>query len=187
MVITLEEATELVDAQLRGMEKAAKGFGSALPGYVEQEIELIISKIDEHGFGWVFFWSSKKWVEDNNFEYALAGNAPFLVERNTGRLITLGTSDSPDNYIARYLKYGDPHAEPVNAIVLIAVSEGCREIDVVRLIRDHSEYGLAEVMSAIKKCAAGKETVVLIKTTEEAIELADQLCMLGVTARVKLR
>jgi hypothetical protein len=46
-------------------------------------LELMI--LDEHTieteFGWVFFWNSRLYIETGEFKYALAGNAPMIVDK----------------------------------------------------------------------------------------------------------
>jgi hypothetical protein len=65
----------------------------------------------ERLWGWVFFYTSKLWNETHDFQYAIAGNAPILIERATGKLHDLGTALSVENYIAAYERTGDPHAK----------------------------------------------------------------------------
>lgn len=42
----------------------------------------------EKSWGWVFFYTSRKWHETGEFKYAVAGNAPILVEREGGRILS---------------------------------------------------------------------------------------------------
>lgn len=56
----------------------------------------------EKPWGWVFFYTSKQFHETGDFRFALAGNAPYIVERETGRLIESGTASPLDDYIANY-------------------------------------------------------------------------------------
>ncbi|MBL8516428.1 MAG: hypothetical protein JNM76_05600 [Betaproteobacteria bacterium] len=65
----------------------------------------------ERPWGWVFFYTSKLWSETQEIQYAIAGNAPILVERATGEVHNLGTALSVENYIAAYERTGDPHAK----------------------------------------------------------------------------
>lgn len=47
-------------------------------------IQLIISHEHtiEKPYGSIFYYTSKLYKETGNFKYAIAGNAPFLVEKN---------------------------------------------------------------------------------------------------------
>lgn len=64
----------------------------------------------EKPWGWVFFYTSKQFHETGDSRFALAGNAPYIVERETGRLIQTGTALPLDEYIANYERTGDPRA-----------------------------------------------------------------------------
>ncbi|MFP8833392.1 YrhB domain-containing protein [Hydrogenophaga sp. XSHU_21] len=60
-------------------------------------------------WGWVFFHTSKLYLETGDTRYAVAGNAPLLVERETGRVIALGTARQAVDYINNYERTGDPN------------------------------------------------------------------------------
>lgn len=68
--------------------------------------ELVI--LDEHtmeiDFGWVFFWNSKKYQETGEFHYALAGNAPLIVDRLDGSVHETSTAYPIEEIIENYRK-----------------------------------------------------------------------------------
>lgn len=64
----------------------------------------------EKPWGWEFLYTSKQFHETSDSRFALAGNAPYIVERETGRLIQTGTALPLDEYIANYERTGDPWA-----------------------------------------------------------------------------
>jgi len=70
----------------------------------EDEIVCILLNKEtiEKPWGWVFFYQNQKFIETNNIKYALAGNAPYLVNRHTGQLTTTGTANSIEYYIKEY-------------------------------------------------------------------------------------
>jgi hypothetical protein len=78
----------------------AERFLASLP------MELVI--LDEHTmeteFGWVFFWTSKKYRETGNFEYAVAGNTPLIVDRREGSVHETSTAEPIEEIIERYRK-----------------------------------------------------------------------------------
>jgi hypothetical protein len=100
-VITRERAAELVSKQVCGPKEW-------LPA--DDEIVLVHSATIERPWGWVFFYTSRKWSETQDIQYALAGNAAIIVERNSAKLIETGTAHSAEHYIERYELTGDPHA-----------------------------------------------------------------------------
>ena len=91
-MITRNEAARLVRKELEG-----------------SDFVLIDRPIAESSYGWVFGYQSAKYLETGNFLDMLAGNAPFLVERKTGKLYELGTSEPVEHYIENFLSSGDPH------------------------------------------------------------------------------
>jgi len=73
------------------------------------ELIIIESETIEKDWGWVFFYSSKKWIETNDFEYAVAGNAPYFVLRDNGKILETGTAYPVDHYIKRFEATGNPN------------------------------------------------------------------------------
>jgi hypothetical protein len=63
---------------------------------------LLHDQTIERAFGWVFFYASKRHLETQDFRYALAGNAPLLVNRFNGQVVTTGTARPIGEYIAEY-------------------------------------------------------------------------------------
>jgi hypothetical protein len=101
-MITKETARELVRIE-------ACGPNPDLPD--DDEIIILDNETIEKPWGWVFFYTSKKWHETNDITYAIAGNAPVIVEKDTGKLFITGTAYPIDHYIYNYEKSGDPHSE----------------------------------------------------------------------------
>jgi len=56
-------------------------------------------------FGWIFFYTSKIHFETKNEDYALAGNAPFIVDNLTGKITATGTADEIEFYVHLCRKY----------------------------------------------------------------------------------
>lgn len=67
-------------------------------------VPLQLMKVREDSFGWIFFYQSRAYMETKDFSAMLAGNAPFLIERETGELHVLGTAYSVERYIQDYVK-----------------------------------------------------------------------------------
>ena len=57
-----------------------------------QDDELIIveHQVLDNNLGWIFFYNSRKFVETNSVDYAIAGNSPVIVKKN-GEMIRLST------------------------------------------------------------------------------------------------
>ena len=99
-MITTEQARQLVASQVCGRPEW-------LPS--EDEIIIVDESTIEKPWGWMFFHTSKKWLETHDIKYALAGNSPIIVERASGKLISTGTDRPIDYYIANYERCGSPH------------------------------------------------------------------------------
>ena len=65
------------------------------------EAVIIDSATLERSFGWVFFYQSKQYVLGDH-SWALAGNAPLIVNRHTGQIVATGTAHPVEDYVARY-------------------------------------------------------------------------------------
>lgn len=63
----------------------------------------------ERSWGWVFFYTSRKWKETGDIRYAVAGNSPVIVEKATGRLILAGTAHRIEYYIENIERTGHPN------------------------------------------------------------------------------
>ena len=53
-------------------------------------------------YGNIYSFNSKEYILTGDFKYALAGNAPFLVEKKTGRVVSFGTAGILENEIKSY-------------------------------------------------------------------------------------
>ena len=56
----------------------------------------------ERSWGWVIFYNSKEYLETKEAKDLVAGNAPYLVDRESGEMLMTGTSDPLETYIAEY-------------------------------------------------------------------------------------
>lgn len=72
----------------------------------EDGIETILldEQTIEKPYGSIFYYTSKLYKETGDFQYAIAGNAPFLVEKETGRVVNFGTSMNDAYYMDAYEK-----------------------------------------------------------------------------------
>ncbi|MBW2365555.1 MAG: hypothetical protein JRF25_10950 [Deltaproteobacteria bacterium] len=105
MSIDRERAQEIVNQYLKRAEDEMNAFGSALPGHVDQpKYQLIIldDQTQEHDFGWVFFYTTREYIEKGDFSAALAGNAPLIIDKSGGQIYETGTAYPIDHYIDAY-------------------------------------------------------------------------------------
>jgi Immunity protein 35 len=98
-----QHADHIVATYLEEHEIASYDFGSALPGHDDRhDQKLVIVRVDEHEFGWLYFYDSSKHVETGDVSYALAGNAPLIVDKNDGKLYVTGTAQPIKHYLELY-------------------------------------------------------------------------------------
>jgi hypothetical protein len=86
-MINIHQAQQLIEA------KISKGKNTC----VVLEKETI-----EKYWGWVFFYQSKSYFETQDFRQMLAGNAPFIVNKETSVVSITGTSHPIEHYIKEY-------------------------------------------------------------------------------------
>lgn len=113
MTIKFEQAISLVEEYLRESAAEINNFGSALPGYVNPKVKLRIlsDQTEEHDFGWVFHYDSAEHIQTGDFRGGLVGNAPLIVDRNSGQIVETGTAHETEYYVNNYIRNGDPHDE----------------------------------------------------------------------------
>jgi hypothetical protein len=95
-MVTKEQARALVVAEIERPPKYA------YPGTLPRDWVVLDERTIERTWGWVFFYNSKRYLETREIRYALAGNAPYIVNRYTGALSVTGTAHPIEHYIAEY-------------------------------------------------------------------------------------
>ena len=84
------------------MLEIAHNFIESFEQKVGEKLVLPEELIIKRPYGFYFIYHSKKYWETKDWEEKLLGNAPFLVEKETGKIIEFGTSRSMDEYIKEY-------------------------------------------------------------------------------------
>ena len=109
----IAEAIEIVEKYLAVEAEEMNNFGSALPGYVNPNIELQIlhDYTEEYDFGWVFYYNSAKYIETGDYREALVGNAPLIFDKRSKEIIVIGTAHDVSFYVGNCIKTGNPHNE----------------------------------------------------------------------------
>jgi hypothetical protein len=99
-MFTRDHADQLVAMYLDDHEIAAYDFGSPLPLHDDHhDQKLVVVRVDEHDFGWVYFYDSSKHVNTGDMGFALVGNAPLIVDRNDGKLYVTGSAHPIEHYL----------------------------------------------------------------------------------------
>jgi hypothetical protein len=66
------------------------------------ECGLLKDETIEKDWGWVFFYQSVAFIESGDFLDKLGGNAPIIINKQTGKLIHTGTAYDIEHYIKEY-------------------------------------------------------------------------------------
>lgn len=87
-VLTQQDARHLVEDELAAMN-VPEG--------------LVIIDVREVPVGWIFLYGSVRHQRSGALSDALAGNAPLLVDRDTGAVHVTGTARPVEDYVAEYI------------------------------------------------------------------------------------
>lgn len=96
-MISQKEAQQLVLSYLAGAPQPAND------SYAIVEHETI-----EKPWGWVFFYSSKKFLTTGDLNYASASYPPLFVSNKGGKVLVGGMDEEVHYYIRKYESTGDP-------------------------------------------------------------------------------
>ncbi|WP_140919014.1 YrhB domain-containing protein [Limnobaculum xujianqingii] len=66
------------------------------------DFPVVITLINRFAEGWVFCFQSKEYLETGDFSALLAGNSPFLIDKDSGEIHLLGTSYPMEKYLQEY-------------------------------------------------------------------------------------
>ncbi len=123
MTITYEEARRLALEYLSKLEEESRKVADLRKDLTPREREILglpqESDILELGlaeeatiegdFGWVFFWTTRAYLETEDDRYALVGNAPILISRRDGSLHETGAAYPIEVFIENFKRTGDTH------------------------------------------------------------------------------
>ncbi len=152
-------------------------------GVADDELDIVISGVEEHYFGWVFYYDSRKFIETQDDSHRVLGNAPCIVERETGRLIVTGTAEPIESYLLNYRETGDPHGAASTRVQLLNFNCPGRTIEAIKATRKHCQHGLAAAKKAIDECLTGGAPIVQAVSVAHARELIDELSSIGCESR----
>jgi len=100
---TRQHADQLVATYLEEHEIATFDFESPLPRHEDRHTQrLVVAKVEEHDFGWLYFYDSAAHVESGKVSDALVGNAPLIVDKVDGKLYITGTAHPIEHYLQEY-------------------------------------------------------------------------------------
>lgn len=71
---------------------------------IDCDVVIIEDATQSHEWGWVFFYQSLEFIETGEVSSQLAGNAPYIVNKNTGEIVETGTARPTEKYVQDYEK-----------------------------------------------------------------------------------
>lgn len=98
-MVTHEQARQLIASRLSNVAEWPS----------DDEPVILDEATIEKPWGWVFFYTSRKWRETQDIRYAVGGNAPLIVEKETGRVLETGTALPIEHYVSNYERCGNPN------------------------------------------------------------------------------
>lgn len=102
-MFTRQHADQVVAVYLDEHEIARFDFESPLPLHDDPHNQkLVVVRVDEHDFGWLYFYDSSAHVETGKPADALLGNAPLIVDKVDGKLYVTGTAHPIEHYLQEY-------------------------------------------------------------------------------------
>ncbi len=66
------------------------------------EISVVITSQGRFSEGWFFCFQSREYIEHGDPSAQLAGNAPFIIDKDNGELYVLGTAQPLMAYLQEY-------------------------------------------------------------------------------------
>ncbi|WP_271593523.1 YrhB domain-containing protein [Bradyrhizobium sp. CCBAU 65884] len=85
-------------------EKAAALAGAWVDILCEGQARIMREATIAKPYGWIFFYQSNQYLDADDGSAVLVGNAPLIVDRNTGELRVTGTARPLEHYLAEYEK-----------------------------------------------------------------------------------
>jgi hypothetical protein len=102
-MFTRQHADQLVATYLDEHEIATFDFDSPLPLHEDRHVQkLVVVRVDEHDFGWVYFYDGSVHAKTHMPGDALVGNAPLIVDRVDGKLYVTGTAHPVEHYLQEH-------------------------------------------------------------------------------------
>ncbi|MGR2855596.1 hypothetical protein FY046_06010 [Erwinia sp. 1181_3] len=68
----------------------------------DTDIPVVITLHGRFSEGWFFCFQSREYLETGEFSAQLAGNSPFIVDKDTGDVHELGTAYPIEKYLQDY-------------------------------------------------------------------------------------
>ncbi len=95
-MIEIEQAKEIVKNELLIQES----------NLLNDSLIIVDDFTIERPYAWIFIYTSKNLLETNDSKYLIAGNAPIIVDKRSGKMKSYSTAFSTDEIIDKYEEEG---------------------------------------------------------------------------------
>lgn len=92
-MITKEQAIDIANGYISEKNKRSKSI-----------VQLQLERTIEFELGWVFFYQTKAFIETGDPMKSALGNAPLIINKQTGAIQVTGTLHHINTYIIRYFQ-----------------------------------------------------------------------------------
>ncbi len=137
----------------------------------------------ERPWGWVFFYNFRRFVETGDYRYAAGGNAPLIVERESGRVLVAGTAHSTEFYLANYEATGDPHLRLGRRVNISSSGPSANRLAASKLLSRRCQISIGDTKRGVDAVVDGTPLEVDTESPPEARELCVTLEELGFYGR----
>ena len=164
MSISKQQAQEIIEQRLQGASPA---------------VAVIPEATIEKPWGWVFFYDSVAHLEGKDEDGWLCGNAPYIVERETGMVYETGTADPIKYYIENFEATGDPYGKPGKGILINSAGAKYDLMSATQLLHRQCAMGLMDARQRLQSVIDGKGIQVQASDPQAARELCVRLLEAG--------
>ncbi len=167
---------------LEGAERIAEQYLVGCSADAGLKLVLLRERALERDFGWVFYY------EPEEKSVAVAGNAPFIVDRNDGSIHVTGTALPTEIYLGNYALTGTafPPGVPEHTVVLEGWKPGrppFAKISLTKAIRTATGKDLAESKRCTDAVLSGDDVTLMFPTAAEAETFCAEVQKLDVSSR----
>ena len=164
-MITFQEARQIAEAKINKY----KALG-------DDSLIIIDDQTIEKDYAWIFFYTSKKYWETNNINYAIGGNGPLFISKLDGQVSNYRTGLSIEETIDKY--------EEDNKIWNLTLTDNIfTDTNKIFAFREVLRLTIVEVADYKKT----KKVAIESGSRARLLEIQKQLTLKGITTRLVQR
>ena len=137
---------------------------SSVRNHLGVEFVILDDHTQSYEFGWVFFYKSRR-------DEAVAGNAPLIVRRDTGRIVVTGTATEIEKYVDAFRLTGSTTSKLADRLVITGWMAGANAVAAIKAIKERCGMGLADAKLHVDLVLNGHVEVVRATSSEDAMLL----------------